>query len=464
MENKLITAIDIGTTKIVALRGRAVDHNKIEVVAFGMNTSVGVERGIVHNVELTAESIKKALDQVKGVHNEPLGDVWVGIAGQHVHSVKTGAVMHFDDANHVISIEDIEQMIQEGFKTTTKPGEAVVNVIPQNFELDHTTTIEWPIGAQTNQIKASFHLTIAKEEAYANINKSLELNRLSVNELVLESIASAKSVLGASEIERGVALVDIGGGTSDLAVMHNSMVVHSAVIPFGGQSITYDIMNAFNVDHAHAEALKRDYCQMLLNSQSNETIALKDVNGQKIRIKQKDLSLVIRSRMEEIIDFIKFQIELCGFTSKLPGGMVITGGGSQLRDLTQLFAFHFNQMPVRIGRPNKQFISGIFEDDLNNPSFSTASGLLLFGIEQHFYLEKEEALIKAKYEEQKTQAEKEKQNQMEMERIEQERLLAMEKIKTVTVKAQSGPAKDSTFKAIRNRLKNIFNEGDQELN
>lgn len=429
---KLITAIDIGTTKIVALTGRAVDNNKVEILGIGKNTSLGVERGVVYDIEKTASSIKKALEELYKINNKTSDEVWVGIAGQHVRSIKSEEIIKFKDEEHIISIENIEELVEKSFKINTAPNEIVVNVSPQYFEIDEKKIDGSPIGEASSFLKANIHLTIAQEDAFSNINKSIELNNLSVNELVLESIASAKAVLTREEIKAGVALIDIGGGTSDLAVFHNGAVVHSAVIPFGGEVVTSDIMKAFNLEKRYAEALKREYGNLLQGATSKDVISLKNKEGQKIKIKQKELTHVIKSRIEEIVDLIKFQLELSGYKNKIENGIVLTGGGSLLKDLTQLYAFHFNKMPIKIGKPNKQFFSGSFDEDLNEPIYSTGAGLLLFGIQNEKLKAQEQKII----EEQKN-----KENE-----------------ETDDSKEKSNP-----FNTFRRRLSDIFSEGDEEL-
>lgn len=432
METKLIAAIDIGTTKIVALTGKCIGDHQIEIVSMGNNSSVGVERGVVQNVEKTAQSIKKALTQLYQNLNQPIKEVWVGIAGQHVRSLKSSNSIDFDNPKHEITFDDIEELLNSCYETNTAPNEMVVNVAPQSFEIEDEKIKHSPIGKTSKFLKGNFHLTIALEDAFNNITKSIELNDLKICELVLESIASAKSVLNKDEIKDGVALLDIGGGTSDLAIFHNGSVVHSAVIPFGGEVITSDIMQAFNVEHRYAEALKHEYGSLLQGETSKEVIVLKNKEGQKIKIKQKDLTFVIKSRVEEIIDLIQFQIELSGYSNKIPKGMVLTGGGALLKDMTQLCAFHFIQMPIRIGKPNMQFISGQYNQNLNAPIYSTATGLLLLGMEYEKNKEEEKSIVE------KLKAKKEE------------------------VQPQKAP-KGNTFGSLRERLKNIFNEEDAEL-
>ncbi len=428
---KLIAAIDIGTTKIVALTGKSVGNNKVEIVAMGKNSSLGVQRGVVQNVEKTSQSIKKALDSLYQNQSQLIEEVWVGIAGQHVRSVKSKNSLEFDDVNHRVTLKDIETLVQKSFGINTAPNEMVVNVSPQSFEIEEGRLSDSPIGKESKFLNANFHLTIAQEGAFNNINKSLELNNISVNELVLESIASAKSVLTKQEITEGIALIDIGGGTSDLAIFHNGSVVHSAVIPFGGEVITSDIMQAFNLEKRYAEALKHEYGNILQGSSSKEVISLKNIEGQKIKIKQKELSFVIKTRIEEIIDLIQFQMEMSGYLNKISKGIVLTGGGALLKDITQIYAFHFNQLPIRIGKPNQQFFSGEFDENLNEPLYSTATGLLLFGIENEKLKEKEEKL--------------------------------MRNLETQNSGKENKPSKSNPFNSFRRRLSNMFNEDDAEL-
>ena len=433
MNKKTIAAIDIGTTKIVALTGQSVGENKVEVLAVGKQNSIGVERGVVYNVEKAALSIKKAINDLSKNGAGNIDEVWVGIAGQHVRSIKSSNTIRFDNQEHEITYDDIELLLKESFEINTSPNELVVNVAPQSFEIKAGTDKKSPLGKKSDYLKGNFHLTIAQEDAFANINKSLEINNIKAKELVLESIASAKSVLDKDEINKGIALVDIGGGTSDLAIFKNGSVVHSAVIPFGGEVVTSDIEKAFNLEKRYAEALKQTYGSLLQGSNSKEVIVLKNKEGKKVRIKQQDLTIVIKSRIEEIIDLIKFQMELSGYANQIPKGIVLTGGGALLKDITQLYAFHFKNLPVKVGKPNKQFFSGKFDENLNEPIFSTATGLLLFGIEDE-KLQQEQQLI----------IDKQKQD----------------KEKPVEEKTES---KGNAFSAIRRRLSGMFNEEDDTL-
>jgi len=432
---KTIAAIDIGTTKIVAVTGKNVGENKVEVLAVGKHNSIGVERGVVYNVEKAANSIKKALDNLYLSNDEKINEVWVGIAGQHVRSLKSGSTLNFDNEEHEIEIEDIEKLLKESFSINTSPNEKVVNVAPQSFEINSGISRKIPIGEKSNYLKANFHLTIAQTNAFNNIEESLEDNNLKSKELILESIASARSVLTKEEIREGVALIDIGGGTSDLAIFKNDSVVHSAVIPFGGEVVTSDIEKAFNVEKRYAETLKLQYGNLFPNSNSDNQIVLKNKEGNKIKVKQSDLTFVIKSRIQEIIDLIQFQIELSGYTNKIPKGIVLTGGGALLKDLTQLYAFHFKNMEIKIGKPNKQFFSGEFEKNLNEPIFSTVAGLLLIGIDDEKYNKQQQELI-------------EKQNNKKKLDIDDS-----------TPKKE----KENTFSIFRRRLGSMFNEEDNTL-
>ncbi len=431
MGDNTFTAIDLGTTKIVVVRGKSIGEHKVEITEMGSYESAGVERGIVKNIEETSASIRKAMEQIST--SEPIDDnVWVGIAGQHVRSTKSSPQIEFDNEEHVINFNDIEKLCRKNFLANVKPGEKVVNVAPQSFGVEEGLFKEMPIGKTSGFLSANMHLTIAQESSFNNINKSLKSNNIKTKELVLESIASAKSVLTKEEIKQGVVLIDIGGGTSDLVIFKDGTVMHSAVIPFGGESITQDIQQAFELDYKYARELKHQFGYTLKTS-STDNINLKNIAGQKIKIKQKDLSHVIKCRMEEIIDLIKFQLELSGYNDQLSRGFVLTGGGALLNDIMQLFAFHFNQAPIRIGRPNQQFISAQIDEDLNNPIYSTATGLLLFGME-----------TQRLNEEGKKKSESLKEDEEEKTKDKHQE-------------------KASFFDSLRGRLKNFFIEEDQEI-
>ena len=434
MKTKPVAAIDIGTKKIVVLVGEKTENNKINIIAINKSISSGVDRGIVKNVEKAAQAIQESLQKIK-FNTDEINEIWVGIAGQHVRSIKTQASIKFSNKKHKISYDDIEELMQESFKTAINPNETIVNVTPQTFNTENKKKIFSPLKEESSFLEGNFLLTIAQESSLENISNSLAINNLKPKELILESIASAQSVLSEEQVQKGVALIDIGGGTSDIAIFHKGSIIHSAVIPFGGEVVTSDIMKAFDLDYKYAEALKTQYGSVLYDKDSKDIIALKNKKGEKINIKLKDLNFVITARIEEIIDLIKFQIEISGHAQQLEKGIVLTGGGALLKNIKQLYQFHFSQQNIEIGIPKTEFINPNSKENLNQPIFSTATGLLITGIKH------EEALIKR----QKIEAE-----------------MAEEK-KAEESASQEKKQKPKKFDSLRERFKKIFEEEDKEL-
>jgi len=435
MKTKPVAAIDIGTKKIVVLVGERAENNKINITAIDKSTSYGVDRGIVKNVEKAAQAIRESLQKIN-FDSQEINEVWVGIAGQHVRSIKTQASIKFSDKKHKIIYDDIEELVQESFKTAIDHNETIVNVTPQTFNTEHKKKIFSPLKEESSFLEGNFLLTIAQESSLENISNSLMINNLKPKELILESIASAQSVLTEEQVQKGVILIDIGGGTSDIAIFHKGSIIHSAVIPFGGEVVTSDIMKAFDLDYQYAEALKTQYGSVLYDKDSKDVISLKNKMGEKINIKLKDLNFVITARIEEIIDLIKFQIEISGQAKQLEKGIVLTGGGALLKNIKQLYQFHFSQQNVEIGIPKTEFINPTSKENLNQPIFSTATGLLITGIKY------EESLIKRKEIEEEIKAEISKEEEE---------------------KQKAKPKKGKPFDSLRDRFREIFNEEDKEL-
>ncbi len=379
--SEIIGAIDIGTTKIAAIAGRKIFSDKIEVVAFATTPSKGIKRGAVLNIDDTVSSIKKVLNIIKEECGIELSEVYVGIAGQHVIGTKNRCSIVIDTPDKVIKSEHLTMLYNKMKNQITDPGEEVLEIIPQSYIVDKTTGIENPIGMTANLLEGNFHVISGKMSMVNNIKKCVSLADLKIKALFLEPLASAEAVLTPQEKESGVALIDIGGGTSDLAIFKNEKVLHTAVIPIGGNTVTMDIKNRFGILEKQAEELKIKHGYALAEKhQEDVKISVEPLKGREpVEFSLYELNETIQARMEEIIHAIMFQIETGGIREKLPGGIVMTGGGSLLKNLKQLTKY-ISANDVRIALPT-DYISGQYSEIINQPQYSTAVGLLIKGIQ-----------------------------------------------------------------------------------
>ncbi len=379
--SEIIVGLDIGTTKIACIVGRKNEHGKIEVIGMGKSESLGVTRGVVANIEKTVQSIKAAVEQAELKSGVEIKVVNVGIAGQHIKSLQHRGMITRSSHEDEISQEDINSLVDDMYKLVMMPGEEIIHVLPQDYIVDREQGILDPIGMAGVQLEANFHIITGQIAAGKNIYRCVEKAGLEVADIILEPLASAEAVLSQEEKEAGVALVDIGGGTTDIAIFHEGIIRHTAVIPFGGNVITDDIKEGTTIMKRQAELLKQKYGTAFANkSQENEIVCIPGLRGREPKeISIKNLSNIIQARMEEIIEHIHFEIKNSGFEKKLIGGVVITGGGSQLKYLSQLFEY-VTGMNSRVGYPNEHVSKGV-QDDITSPLFATGIGLVMKGYE-----------------------------------------------------------------------------------
>ncbi|MEN8786564.1 MAG: cell division protein FtsA, partial [Flavobacteriales bacterium] len=379
--SEIVVGLDIGTTKIACIVGRKNEHGKIEVIGVGKSESLGVTRGVVANIEKTVQSIKAAVEQAELKSGVEIKVVNVGIAGQHIKSLQHRGMITRSSHEDEISQADIDSLVDDMYKLVMMPGEEIIHVLPQDYIVDREQGILDPIGMAGVQLEANFHIITGQIAAGKNIYRCVEKAGLEVADIILEPLASAEAVLSFEEKEAGVALVDIGGGTTDIAIFHEGIIRHTAVIPFGGNVITEDIKEGTTIMKRQAEVLKQKYGTALANkSQENEIVCIPGLRGREPKeISVKNLSNIIQARMEEIIEHIHFEIKNSGFEKKLIGGVVITGGGSQLKYLPQLFEY-VTGMNSRVGYPNEHVGKGI-QDDITSPLFATGIGLVMKGYE-----------------------------------------------------------------------------------
>lgn len=379
----IIVGLDIGTTKIAVIAGRRNEYGKLEILGFGRANSNGVKHGQVLNIDETIKAIRTAMDNC--LASNPLlhvEEVYVGVAGHHIKSLQTrGDIVRQRTEDEIVQAE-IDQLIADQYKTYIPAGDQIIDVIPQEFTVDNHPNIANPIGYGGVKIGANFHIITGDKNAIRNINRSVEKASLQTKDLVLQPLASAAAVMGQEDMEAGVAIVDIGGGTTDLAVFYEGILKHTAVIPFAGENITNDIKTGLGVLKSQAELLKVKFgCALANEAKSNAFITIPGLRGMPAKeISVKNLANIIQARMSEILDFVTYHLKQVGLDNKaLNGGVVLTGGGSQLEHLIQLTEY-VTGLNARIGLPNEHLAPGHL-DDLSKPTYSTCIGLILKGLD-----------------------------------------------------------------------------------
>jgi len=387
-KNNFVAAIDIGTTKIVAIIGRINEHKKLEILGLSKADSKGVKRGVVLNIEETVNAIQETISEAEAKADVKVSEVYVGIAGQHIKSMRNRGYINRDSYDDEITREDIEALINDMYKLPIDMGEEIIHVLPQNFIVDNETGVKNPVGMFGKRLEANFHIVIGQVASARNIEKCVRRVGLNVQSLILEPLASSEAVLTEDEKEAGVALVDIGGGTTDVAVFYDGIIRHTAVIPFGGNVVTQDIKEGCSILERQAELLEIQLGSALGDiAQDDKVVTIPGISGRDPKeISFKSLAYIIQSRMEEIIDAVTFEIENSDCMDKLGAGIVITGGGSLLRHLPQLIKFRTG-LDVRLGLPNEH-LSGEISEEVNQPMYATSVGLLLKGFQADVTAEK----------------------------------------------------------------------------
>ena len=362
--------------------GRKTDHGKIEILGIGKAPSLGVTRGVVSNIEKTVQSIRSAVEEAESKSGIEIKVVNVGIAGQHIKSLQHRGMITRDSIEEEISQKDVDELIEDMYKLVMMPGEEIIHVLPQEYIVDRQPGIKDPIGMSGVQLEANFHIITGQMAAAKNIFKCVSKAGLEVAELVLEPLASSSAVISNEEKEAGVALVDIGGGTTDIAIFHDGIIRHTAVIPFGGNVITEDIKEGCTIMHRQAELLKTKFgAAVTQTNQDNEVVCIPGLRGRDPKeISVMNLANIINARMSEILEHIYYEIKNSGFEKKLIGGIVVTGGGSQLKHMNQLIEFTTG-MDSRVGYPNEHLSSNT-NINVTSPLFATGVGLVAKGFEK----------------------------------------------------------------------------------
>ena len=419
MENQEYSVgLDIGTTKIVAIVGRRNAHGKIEILGVGKAKSLGVHKGIVNNISQTINSIKSAVAEAQSSAGVPITKVTVGIAGKHIRSLQHSDYIMRDHPDQYITEEDIEKLKDQVKKLVMLPGEEIIHVLPQDYKVDSEGEIQEPVGMHGKRLEANFHVVVGQMGSIRNIARCVREAGLEMEALTLEPLASSEAVLTKEEKEAGVAIVDIGGGTTDIAIFKDNIIRHTCVIPYGGGIITDDIKEGCSIIEKHAEQLKVKFGSSVPELEKDSTyVTIPGLHGRPDKeISLKVLAQIINARVEEILEMVNTELKAYGAfeqKKKLIAGIVLTGGGSNLRNLRQL-ANYTTGFDSRIGFAN-EYVANDKNQYLKGPEFATSIGLLMesLKIRDKKMLVTEEEII----EELKPQIENAIQNQVPVQEI-----------------------------------------------
>lgn len=374
--NPIVVAVDIGTTKVCAVAGRKNFYGKLEILAVGSVENDGVLRGVVSNIEKTVSAITNAIRIVEQNLKKTVKSVHVGIAGQHIKCLPHKGSRLRDNGDSEISQADIQKLIHDMHRLVLPPGDKILHVFPQEYTIDNEQGIIDPVGMSGVKLEANFQIITSQTSAYNNIVRCIEKVGLKLVDTTLEPIASSDAVLSSEEKEAGIALVDIGGGTTDLAIYYDGILRHSAVIPFGGNAVTRDIKEGCNVMQNQAERLKTKFgCALADAVQDDKIITIPGLKGRENKeISQRNLALIVQARMEEILDYVMWEIKKSGYERKLTGGIILTGGGSNLQALDKLSSY-YTAYETRLGLPIEHLAHG-YHENVSRPEYATVLGLL----------------------------------------------------------------------------------------
>ena len=385
-QDKYSVGLDIGTTKIVAIIGKENEYGKIEILGIGRSKSLGVHRGVVNNITQTIKSIQQAVEEAEINSGLKIGSVVVGIAGQHIRSLQHSDYITRADAEEVINEDDLDRLCNQVYKLVMLPGEEIIHVLPQEYKVDGQAEIKEPIGMYGGRLEANFHVVVGQVSSIKNVGRCIKSAGLDLGNITLEPLASSDAVLSQEEKEAGVALIDIGGGTTDLAIFKDGIIRHTAVIPFGGGVITEDIKEGCSIIEKQAELLKIKFGSAWPGeNKDNEIVSIPGLRGREPKeITLKNLSKIIHARVVEIVEQVYVEIKNYGHEEqkkKLIAGIVLTGGGSQLNHLKQLVEY-ITGMDTRIGYPNEH-LAGDTDEAVASPLYATAVGLLMNAVKNN---------------------------------------------------------------------------------
>ena len=377
-ENDYVVALDIGTSKVVCLIGQLTDSHAVEIVALGSYPSSGLKKGVVVNIDATTDAIQKSIDQAKNSFDGKLKNVYVGIAGNHIKSLNSHGIVGIKDKE--VTPFDIDRVIEAAQDVAIPSDQKVLHVLPQEFVIDDQDSIREPLGMSGVRLESHVHLVTCANNAIQNIEKCVKRCGITLDGFVLEQLASSYSVLSEDEKELGVCIVDIGGGTTDIAIFNSGSISFTGVIPIAGDQVTSDIAVALRTPTPQAEELKQKYgCAVAEFTTESETIEVAGVGGRAPReLSRKALAEIVEPRYVELFELVKAEIQRNGFDGKIPAGIVLTGGTSKMEGVVELAESIF-QTSVRIGVPEN--FKGM-ESVLKNPIYATSLGLLGYGFDQ----------------------------------------------------------------------------------
>jgi len=446
--SRLIAAIDIGTTKVVAMIGKKLANGQVQVLAAEKAVSTGVKRGVILNIEETVNSIQQAIEAISAEFEYPITEVYVGMAGYSMNSI-TNRCYRFIDPNNEITTFDLEQLLGDSHRISLEPGAKVIHVIPQEYNVDSEMGEKNPVGMFGHRLEGNFHVIIGRMTALKNIEKCIHRAGLSLLGVVMEPLASAHAVLSAEEMEAGVVMIDIGGGTTNFALFHDGIIRHTAVIPFGGNVVTNDIKEGCSILAKQAEALKIQFGSAMSDMvREDMVISIPGMPGWEPKeITFKNLACIIEARMEEIIEYVMHHIEQSGYYEKLGAGIVITGGGSLLKNLVPLVKLKTG-LDARLGQPDKNMFINLSNTD-NLAIYSTAVGLLTSS---------------SKYVSQRA-VEQKLFDTPKVEPIRVEEVKKSQKVRATkreSIKDENSKPRD-LFEGLKNKLAGIFDEKDVEM-
>ena len=393
--NKYIVGLDIGTTKIACFIGEQAANGKIRIAGIGKTESVGVEHGVVRNVRSAADSIRKAVADASEMAKYDVEEVYVGIAGQHIKSQANQGSIMIPESHRLIEQADVDQLIENQYRVLLAPGEEIIHVFPQSYIVDNEPLGPDipPVGVAGKCLAANFHIVTGNIVNLRNIRDAVQAAGLRVKDVVLEPIASAYAVLDDGDKNAGVALVDIGGGTTDIAIFHEGIIRHTSVLPLAGKVITNDIRESCKILQHQAESLKVRFGSCMPTSvNQDDIISIPGIRNQAPReISVKTLAGIIKSRMQLILEQVGYEIQLSGFERQLIAGVVLTGGGANLKNIREFSEF-ITGIDSRIGTPDEHIDkeNSIDFEDLRHPMYATGVGLVIYGLLEEKNIQQQE--------------------------------------------------------------------------
>ena len=375
IDRKMIVGLDIGTSKVVAIVGEITNDNEVEIVGLGSSRSRGLKKGVVINIESTVQSIQRAVEEAELMAGCTIHSVYAGIAGSHIRSLNSNGIVAIRD--NEVTPGDVERVIDAASAVAIPADQKILHIIPQEFVIDNQEGVREPVGMSGVRLEVKVHMVTGAVSAAQNIIKCVRRCGLEVDDIILEQLASGQAVLTEDEKDLGVCLVDIGGGTTDIAVFRDGAIQHTSVIPIAGDQVTNDIAVALRTPTQHAEDIKVQYaCALTQLANPEETIEVPSVGDRATRrLARQTLAEVVEPRYEELFTLIQSELRRSGFEDMVAAGVVLTGGSSKMEGVVELAEEIFH-MPVRIGIP--QYVTGL-SDVVKNPIYASGVGLLLFG-------------------------------------------------------------------------------------